>query len=466
MDIGHDEAAAGDPLRAPAHPPGSLLLSLYLFLSRRLAPLALRRLRRRQVEGKEHPERMEERRGIAGLPRPPGRLVWFHAASVGESASLLELLRRLTEERPDLTCLVTTVTVTSADFLAERLPDRCLHQFAPVDVLPWVARFLDHWRPELAVSTESELWPATVWELHRRDIPLLLINARISHRSFRRWRRVGGLAQAMLGRFTEILAQDDLAADQLARLGADPGRLRVTGTLKEGSAPLPNDEPERQRTTRAFDGRQVWCAASTHAGEETAAIAAHLEVRQALPRLAMILVPRHPVRGDSVASEVRAAGLGVAQRSKGEAITAETDVYLADTMGELGIWYRVAPVSFVGGSLADVGGHNPFEPALLGSAILHGPHVRNFAEAYARLGAADAAVLVNRSGDLGPALREVLRPERSAAMAAAAWAAVSEGADVTDAVLATIAARIDAPAAPRPSVPPVPVRADDRPGGA
>lgn len=448
MDDGRRDLAAAALQTPPGAPPRSVLLWLYLAVSRRMGGFALRRLKRRRAEGKEDATRLAERTGLAGLPRPAGRVVWFHAASVGESASLLELLRRLHEGRTDLTCLVTTVTVTSAEFLADRLPEGCIHQFVPVDVLPWISRFLDHWRPDLVVGTESELWPATIWEVHRRGIPMLLVNARISHRSFRRWRRLEGLAQAVLGRFTAILAQDELAAEQLLSLGADPSRLEVAGTLKEGSSPLPNDEAERSRMTRAFDSRPIWCAASTHPGEEAAALTAHLLVRQALPRLAMILVPRHPSRGDEVAAEVRATGLSVAQRSRGEAIGAETDVYLADTLGELGIWYRVAPVSFVGGSLVEVGGHNPFEPALLGSAILHGPHVRNFAEIYDRLGAADAAVLVHAPAELGPVLREVLRPERCAAMAAAAWAAVSEGADVTDTVIAAIAVQIDPDAQP------------------
>ena len=445
MDGGEGELAAMATRIPPGQPPRSFLLSLYLALSRRAGSIARWRLQRRQAQGKEDAERLEERTGLAGLPRPPGQVVWFHAASVGESASLLELLRRLREGRPDLTCVLTTVTVTSAQFLESRLPDGCIHQFAPVDVLPWVERFLDHWQPDLAVGTESELWPATIWAVHRRGVPLLLVNARISARSFRRWQRIRGMARSLLQRFTAILAQDDLAADQLASLGADPARLDVAGTLKEGSAPLPNDEAERSRMARALEHRPIWCAASTHPGEEAAAVVAHLEVRAALPRLAMVLVPRHPVRGDAIAAELREAGLAVAQRSKGDALGAETDVYLADTLGELGIWYRLAPVSFVGGSLVEVGGHNPFEPALLGSAIIHGPHVRNFAEAYERLGAADAAVLVRTPAALGPALRETLRPERCSAMAAAGWAAVSEGANVTETVLSAIAGQLDRP---------------------
>lgn len=425
--------------------PRSILLGLYLFVSRRLGPATQRLLLRRRMAGKEHPERMGERMGQASLPRPEGRLIWFHAASVGEAASLLELLRRLELAHPDVTSLVTTVTVTSERFLAERLPPGCLHQFAPADVLPWVERFLDHWRPDLAVWTESELWPATLDATSARGIPMLLINARISNRSYRRWRLLRGLARGLLRRFDRILAQDDLAGQQLMALGADPERLSVTGSLKEGAAPLPHDETERVAIARALAGRPIWLAASTHPGEEEMAIAAHLTARRSLPMLALILAPRHPDRGDEVAALLRARGLTVAQRSKGEAIRGETDVYLADTLGEMGLWYRIASVSFIGGSLMEIGGHNPFEPALLGSAILYGPHVRNFSDAYARLRAANAAIEVTNAEELGRELTLALAPDRAAAMAANAWAACSEGAEVTDTVLDTIATLLDRP---------------------
>jgi 3-deoxy-D-manno-octulosonic-acid transferase len=427
----------------PAPPIRSFLLRLYLAVSRRAGPFARRRLGLRQAEGKEHATRMPERMGEAGQPRPDGQLVWFHAASVGEAASLLEMLRRLQQTRPEVACLVTTVTVTSAQFLSDRLPETCIHQFAPVDVLPWVQRFLDHWRPDLAVWTESELWPAMICETYRRGIPMLLINARISARSFRRWRASGRVARALLGCFDRVLAQDDLAGEQLLALGADPARLTVEGSLKEGAAPLPYDEAERARFARALAGRSVWLAASTHPGEEEAVFGAHVQARRSLPMLALIVAPRHPARGDEVAGLARAAGLNVAQRSNGEQVGADSEVYVADTLGEMGLWYRVASVSFVGGSLAEIGGHNPFEPALLGSAILYGPHVRNFRDAYRRLAAADAAVMVRSQAELADALVATIAPDRAAAMAAAAWEACSEASKVTDTVLDAIGGHLD-----------------------
>jgi 3-deoxy-D-manno-octulosonic-acid transferase len=437
------------PVTPAAAPPRSFMLGSYLALSRAAPGIARRVLDRRLREAKEDPARVGERMGQASLERPEGRLAWFTAASVGEAVSLLELIRRLVRARPDLTCLLTTVTMTSAAYLAPRLPPRCLHQYAPLDVLPWVERFLDHWRPDVAVWTESELWPAALAETHRRGIPMLLINARISERSFRRWRAAGGMARGLLARFDGILAQDDLAGEQLTALGAQD--VVVTGTLKEGAAPLEHDETERARLAPAFAGRPLWLAASTHEGEEAVVSRVLHEARKAMPMLALVLAPRHPNRGDGLAAALRADGWAVAQRSKGEAPGPETDVYLADTLGEMGLWYRMASAAFVGGSLEPVGGHNPFEPALLGCAVIHGPHVRNFAEAYARLGAAGAAVRVEGEAGLARAVVEVMAPDRAAAMAAAGWDAVSEGASVTDAVLEVIGAALDRPAVRPPA---------------
>jgi 3-deoxy-D-manno-octulosonic-acid transferase len=254
---------------------------------------------------------------------------------------------------------------------------------------------------------------------------------------------MGGASRAVLGRFDRILAQDAQAGDHLRALGADSARLTITGSLKEGAAPLPDDEAERARITRGLAGRPVWLAASTHPGEEEVALGAHKAARRAVPMLSLILVPRHPNRGDEVADLVRERGFQLARRTAGEPPGADTEVYLADTLGEMGIWYRIAPVSFVGGSLVPVGGHNPFEPALLGSAILHGPFVTNFADPYRRLRLAGASLEVRSEAELADALVSTLAPDQAAAMAAAAWEACSEGAEVTDAVLDAIDALLD-----------------------
>lgn len=413
-------------------------LSLYLALTARGAGYGRRVLRRRLAEGREDPDRLAEREGIASLPRPDGRLIWFHAASVGESLSLLEVIRRLGEHDRALSFLVTTGTVSSAGILAARLPERCQHQFVPLDVRPFVRRFLDHWRPDLAVWTESEFWPTLILEAEARGIPLILVNARISDRSARRWRWLPGAARRILSAFRAVQAQDDMTAAALRRLGMPPERLAVTGMLKEGMPPLPCNEVERVRLTRKLGDRPLWAATSTHPGEEELVAAAQANAAQSVLRLMVILVPRHPERGDEIAAGLRDRGLSVAQRSAGQDPQPETQVYLADTLGELGLWYRLAPVSFVGGSLVDKGGHNPFEPAALGSAIIHGPHVRNFADIYARLDAAGAARQVRDVATLTTAVTDLARPDRRAPMAYAAWELSSSGANATDKALALI----------------------------
>lgn len=416
----------------------SIGLALYLAFSERATGLAERKLRARLAAGKEHPERFPERMGRASRPRPEGRLVWFHAASVGESLSILEVVRRLLDCHQDLSVLVTTGTLTSAEMMAERLPDRAFHQFAPLDALPFVRRFLDHWCPDMAVWTESELWPGMIHETRRRGIPMLLINARMSRDSVRNWRWFPGFAKSLLGRFNHVLAQDDLTARSLRRLGLPRDRVEVTGTLKEGSAALPCDESERARLAAHLSGRPIWLAASTHPGEEELVAMAQRQAARAAQRLLLIIAPRHPERGDDIAAMLRSQGWNIAQRSRDEEPGQNTEIYVADTLGEMGLWYRLAPVTFLGGSLVEIGGHNPFEPAALGSAIIHGPHVFKVADIFARLAAVGAVVEVNSADALARAVVEVLSPDKAAAMAHAAWEVSSAGAEVTDRALALL----------------------------
>lgn len=424
-------------------PPRSALLSAYLAASRHAGPLADHALRRRMATGKEDAARLDERRGIASRPRPEGPLIWLHGASVGEALSLLQMIRRMGEEQADINFLLTTGTVTSAGILAARMPPRTLHQYVPMDVRPWMARFLDHWRPDLAILTESELWPTLIAACHKRQVPLALINARMTERSYRRWSRIApGAARSLLARISKVQAQDQASADRLVALGMDPADLEVTGTLKEGSAALPHDPRELALLAAATQGRPMWLAASTHEGEEVFAARAHAHAVRSWQRLLLVLVPRHPDRGAAVAAALAEAGWKVARRSTGDTIRAETQIYLADTMGEMGLWYRLCPVSFVGGSLVPVGGHNPFEPAALGSAILHGPHIDNFAEIYDRLADASAARLVAEP-DLGAAVAAVLEPDVAARMAHAAWEVCSSGADVTERAMDLLFAMLD-----------------------
>lgn len=422
----------------------SLALGLYLAWSRRGGQrFAERKLTERAAAGKEDSARLDERRGIASRPRPDGPLIWFHAASVGESVALLELIRQLREDRPDITILVTTGTVTSAGVMADRLPEGALHHYVPLDAAAFVTRFLDHWRPDVAVWTESELWPALICETAARGIPMLLLNARMSKASHDRWRFLRGMAKSLLARFQLAMVQDDLTAIYLRRLGMAPDRMEVTGTLKEGAAALPVNTRTLDGMRAEIGNRPVWVAASTHPGEETKVLEAHRIALRTNPRLLLILVPRHPDRGDTIAQMLEQDGWAFSRRSAGEGPEPELPVYLADTMGELGLWYRLAPVSFVGGSWEPIGGHNPFEPAGLGSAILHGPYVTNFVDIYQRLTEARAARLVASPQSLAEAVDDLLSPDRAAAMAHAAWEVVSSGADVTERAKAVLFATVD-----------------------
>lgn len=423
----------------------SIAFATYLAVSAAIEPMAERVLARRAARGKEDPDRLDERRGIALALRPKGPLVWIHAASVGEALAVQELIRRLTEARTDVQVLVTTGTRTSAEILKTRLPARARHQFVPLDARRFVRRFLRHWHPDLAVWTESELWPRLIHETDRAGIPMLLLNARMSKQSHDAWRWMPTFAASILRRFDLVLAQDTITGRYLRRLGVPRDRLRVIGTLKEGAQVLPYDEAQRARFAKGIGTRPVWLAASTHPGEEEQVVAAHKRLLRGAFRLLLILVPRHPERGDALAAMLRQAGLNVAQRSRGESLDEDVQVYLADTLGEMGLWYRLAPISFVGGSLTDRGGHNPFEPAALGSAILHGPHTGNFDDIYRRLDDAGACMRVTGPDDLVAAVEDLLAPDRAAGLAHAAWDVSSRGAEVTDRTLDAVLAFLPQP---------------------
>ena len=412
-----------------------LALRTYRAAGRLAAPLVDRALRRREAAGKEDPARRDERRGVASLPRPDGRLVWVHAASVGELLSAAALVERLVATGTPV--LVTTGTVTSAEIAASRLPAGARHQYVPVDLPAWVERFLDHWRPDLAVFVESEIWPATIHALAARGIPQVLVNARISERSARRWSRLDGLPRALFGRLALALAQSDGDGERLRRLGAPA--VAVTGNLKFDGRPLAVDATELDRLTAAIAGRPTWVAASTHPGEEAVAASVHRMLRARVPGLLTVLAPRHPRRGDELRDLFATAGLAVASRSKGETPDAGTDVYLADTIGEMGLVYRLAPVAFVGGSLVRHGGQNPIEPALLGVAVLHGPEVRNFADVYRALDENCGARSVGDAEALAAAVAEAhADPAALAACVARARAVVGSSSGALDRTVAAL----------------------------
>jgi len=383
-------------------------LALYLVASRLAGPLARPILQRRAARGREDPARLAERLGRASVARPAGRLIWLHAASLGEAQSLLPLIAEIGRQSPEATCLLTTGTVTAARRMASLAPEGCLHQYVPVDTAAAVRRFLGHWRPHLAIWAESEFWPRLMVETAQRGTPMALVNARISARSARRWAWAPGMAQALVRLFRRITAQDPETAARLTAMGADSARLRLGGNLK-AAAPAPTcDSVELERLRAILGERPVWLAASTHHPEETAVALAHRGAVHAHPGLLTILAPRHPDRGAEIAASLDEQGLRVARRSKGEVPDQRTDILLADTLGEMGLWFRLAPVTFLGGSMIPLGGHNPFEPAALGSAILHGISTRNFGPAYVAFAQAGATRRVEAVRPLFQAVVDLL----------------------------------------------------------
>lgn len=411
---------------------------VYRGLATGLAPALRLWLRRRAKRGKEDLRRLPEREGHAGVARPAGRLIWIHGASVGEARSALPLLRRILDQHPEANALFTTGTLTSAAMLGTALPSRAHHQFAPLDVPAWIRRFLDHWRPDAVLWLESELWPNTLRAIKRRAIPAALVNARLSERSFAKWRRSGGLFKPPLDAFAVVLAQTSGDAERLAKLGV--AAPRCVGNLKFDSPQLPADIEALGELGAVIGERPLWLAASTHDGEESLAGEVHRLVAHRHRDLLTIIVPRHAVRGAEITATLRASGLIVARRSAGEAIEPTTQIYLADTMGELGLFYRLAPIAFIGKSLIGAGGQNPLEAAALDTAILTGPAIANFVEIFAALEAAGGTHTVGDAEGLARAVGALLEnPAARHRMAQAAIDVAAQGRGAIGRVLEALA---------------------------
>lgn len=417
---------------------GSFTYGIYRAASAAAGPWLRAMLKRRAAAGKEIPERLGERFGETALPRPEGKLIWLHAASVGESMSALPLLRAVLDANPHAHALFTTGTVTSAALLAERLPPRAVHQFAPLDQPAAVRRFLAHWRPDAALWVESDLWPNALEALRAAHVPAALVNARLSEKSFLGWRRAPAFAARVLSAFQVALAQTDETAARLTTLGA--ANVVVTGNLKAAAAPLPAAPEALALLQQMIGPRPVFAAASTHGEEEAMVGRAYGALKAARPDLLLLLAPRHPERGPEIAETLRGLGLAVSRRGAKVRIVAETNVYLMDTIGELGLLYRSAPFAFIGGSLVAHGGQNPLEPARLGVAPLHGPHVFNFRAEYAEMDAAGGAVLVADEAALAARAGAWLDdPEAARAAGAEARRIAEAGAGSFDAAKAALA---------------------------
>lgn len=375
----------------------------YLWLSGLIPLVAPALLHRRVKLGKELPGRVAEKTGVAGQSRPAGRLVWLHAVGLGEVLALRGLIAAMAAQDPGLEFLVTSTARSSAQVFSANLPERTRHQILPLDAPQYLAQFLDHWRPSLSVWAEQDLWPGAVVAAARRGIPLAMVNARMGHEGYARRARMRGLFGDLFERFTLVCAQDAATAERLTALGARG--VRVTGSLKSSAPVLAFDPKTLEEVQTKVAGRRVWVAASTHAGDEREAIAAQAALYADDPAWLLILVPRAIVRAEAVAQALRRAGLGHARRSHGGWAEAADSVWLADSFGELGLWYRLTDQALVGGGFDVVGGHNPWEAAALGTAVYHGQDVRNFAADYQMLDTAGAAKVVH-TGELAKALRD------------------------------------------------------------
>lgn len=419
-----------------------LAFSLYRLATRALRPLLPWYLRRRANAGKEIPERIQERFGNSTTPRPQGTLLWFHAASVGELNSILPLIHALTAHKPTLHILVTTVTVTSATIAVQRLPERALHQFAPIDTPDAISAFLNHWQPHAACFIDSEFWPNMLTMTHDMGCPMIVLNARISARSFARWQKHPTIIRALLACFTTLYAKSPEDAQRLRALGAP--HVLEKGNLKFSTPDLPCDEKQMDALRSMIGNRAVWLAASTHDGEEQLIADAHQQLITQFPDLLTIIVPRHAVRGADIAQQLSATLPHIALRSRDDTISPNTECYVADTMGELGLFYRLCPVAFIGGSLVPHGGQNPFEAARLGCAIVYGPHMHNFNEFCDILASHQSAITITNADTLASAVAHLLsNPEERSAMAQRARNAVLANHGALEAITADMLAMLN-----------------------
>ncbi len=374
-------------------------------------------------KGKEDPTRRHERYGRASVPRPEGPLIWIHAASVGETVAVIGLIESILAS--GINIVLTTGTVTSAAVASERLDKRVIHQYVPLDLKPAVSRFLNHWRPDLAIMAESEIWPMTILELGARRVPQVLVNGRMSDRSFARWSRRPLLAEALFENLAHVVAQSELDGERFRSLGARP--VTVSGNLKVDTPLPPVDDAALAMLRQAIGGRKVWAAVSTHEGEEEIAADIHLMLRRRHPDILTIIVPRHPDRAGELKNALAARGLNVALRAGNEPISPRTDIFLGNTIGEIGLYLRLTEVAFVGRSMTGEGGQNPLEPAMLETAVLSGPNVQNFRDAYGRLIGCGGAKLVQDKNMLAGAVDLLLRDNLTRRkMIAAGKAAVAE----------------------------------------
>ncbi|MGR3514184.1 MAG: 3-deoxy-D-manno-octulosonic acid transferase [Paracoccaceae bacterium] len=424
----------------------SPLLRLYLAASHLTGPLWRLNHRRRLKRGKEVAARLPEKYGTYPVTPHGKPVLWFHALSVGESFALLPVVDLALERLPEAEVVLTTSTASSVEALAKaNLPERCHHILLPIDTPAATRAFLDHWRPDVAAFAELDFWPRLMVETARRDIPMVLVNSRLPDRNFERRQRLGGMIRDVVQLFDTLLVQDDLSRDRFVLLGAAPERIEVVGALKAAARPLATDESALTELRAAIGPRPVWCAAATEASEHAAMIEAHKQVSDQLEVPLLIVAPRFREDGADCEALARETFTEVARRSAGEPLRADTQVYVADTFGEMGLWYRLAPVSFIGHSLTTgLEGKNPFEGAALGSALLTGPHVSYFSESFQALYTHDACVEVTDATSLAEAVVALQDAEKRATMIRGAEAVIAARSAVLTRTWAAINAQLAA----------------------
>ena len=378
----------------------SIILKIYFFATRYFEFLLFIFLKYRLIKGKEDKKRILERKGISNLSRPLGSLIWFNAASVGESLSILNLIENLGKNNKKLKFLITTTTISSSLILKKMMPRNCIHQFSPIDTFSATKNFLDHWKPNLIIFVESEFWPRVIFEIKKRHIPLGLINARIEKKTFENWLKIKITSKQILDKFDFIYANDHLAAKRLLSLGIIEKNLLGVASSKEQAKPLSYELNEYHILKEIFKNKKIWIAASTHEGEEEIIVNAQKKLHDIDKNFLLILIPRHPNRVEQIFRKIKSNAHIIKIRSKEQKITEKTSIYLADTLGELGLWYNISKIVFLGGSLVKIGGHNPYEPCRFGSAIITGPHIYNFQKAYDQLNDRGAIIYIKNIQEL------------------------------------------------------------------
>lgn len=415
------------------------MIKLYQIITIIALPLVRIYMLLRKAKGKEDTMRISERFGVASKARPEGLLIWFHAASAGESISVLPVISRLAEQFPNIHFLLTTGTVNSAKIMEKMLPIRTIHQYVPIDVLPYVNKFLKHWQPDLAIFAESEIWPNLVTQTSAR-CSLLTVNGHMSKRSFKKWQKYKSLSKEIFSSFSVCMTQSEQDVTYFKDLGVP--NVKYMGNIKYGAAALPYDQEKLEQLLSLTSGRKIWLAASTHNEnemEEKIVAEVHKILKEEIPELLTIIVPRHPTRKNEVYTELSSMGIKLAVRSENEVITPDTDIYIADTMGELGLFYSLAPIVLVGGSLVPRGGHNPLEPARLNCAILIGKYAFNFTEINDEFLQNDAMIRVEDKEELILTIHKLFSDDKKISqMQNTALKLVSKKAGIIDEIVAEI----------------------------